>query len=248
MSREQHFDVASYALGVLDEVDSQRFEEHLADCWVCAGELESFLPVVDALAEVNGADLAVTERVDQQGVLLGRVLTAVSDDRRRVRRRRLLSLAAGVVLIALVGGLALFAGARWVADPQVVAAPSAGASVRPDGTPNIGPGEPHSATDPTTGVHADLAVDSRPFGTRISFALSKLNGPATCHLVVLGANGQTEVVSSWRVPPEGYGTAARPAPLLLQTATAMAAADMKAVQVQVVHDNGATSPLVTVEM
>jgi hypothetical protein len=44
MSREQHFDVASYALGVLDEADSERFEEHLADCWVCAGELESFLP------------------------------------------------------------------------------------------------------------------------------------------------------------------------------------------------------------
>jgi hypothetical protein len=248
MSREEHFDVASYALGVLDEADSERFEEHLADCWVCAGELESFLPVVGALGEVNGADLMVTERVDQQGALLGRVLTAVSDDRRRVRRRRVLSLAAGVLLIALVGGLALFAGARWVADPQVVAAPTAAATVRPDGTPNVGPGEPHSATDPTTGVHADFAIDSRPFGTRISFALSKLDGPATCHLVVLGDHGETEVVSSWRVPKEGYGTAARPAPLMLQTATAMALEDMKAVQVQVVHANGATSPLVTIQM
>ena len=247
MSREQHWDVASYALGVLDEADSERFEEHLAGCWVCAGELESFLPVVGALAEVNGADLAVTERVDKEGALLGRALTALGDDRRRRRQRRLLSLAAGVVLIALIGGFALFAGARWVADPQVVAAPpTSGATLRPGGTPNVGPGEPHSATDPTTGVHADLAVESRPFGTRISFALSKLNGPATCHLVVLTDDGAAEVVSSWRVPPEGYGTAARPAPLLLQSATASALEDLRAVQVQVVQPNGATSPLVTV--
>ncbi|MEV4622533.1 zf-HC2 domain-containing protein [Asanoa sp. NPDC049573] len=240
MSREQHWDVASYALGVLDEADTERFEAHLAECWVCAGELESFLPAVDALAEVNGADLAVTERIDRDGALLRRTLTAVGDDRRRVRQRRLLSIAAGIVLIALIGGFALFAGARWVADPQVVAAPTA--------TAGVGPGEPFSATDPATGVHADLAVDSRPFGTRISFALSKLEGPATCHLVVLADDGRSEVVSSWRVPPEGYGTAERPTPLMLQTATSMAVDDMKAVQVQVVHANGATSPLVTVPM
>jgi len=244
MSREQHWDVASYALGVLDEVDSERFEEHLATCWVCAGELESFLPVVDSLAEVNGGHLAVTEQVDKDGALLGRVLTAVGDDRRRVRRRRVLSLAAGVVLIALIGGLALFAGARWVADPRVVAGPSA--SAPPDGSPAVGPGVPHSATDPTTGVHADLAVDSRPFGTRISFALSKLNGPATCRLVVLTRDGAAEVVSSWRVPPEGYGTAERPEPLRLQSATSSALEDVRAVQVQVIEPDGETSPLVTI--
>lgn len=249
MSREEHWDVASYALGVLDDNDRERFEEHLATCWICAGELESFLPVVASLAQVNGDDLAVSERIDTDGVLLGRMLTAASDDRRRSRRRRVLSLAAGVVLIALVGGFALFAGARWVADPTVVAAPpSAGATPRPDGTRTVGPGVPHSATDPATGVHADLAVDGRPFGTRISFALSNLTGPATCRLVVVSDDGSTEVLSSWRVPPEGYGTPARPDPLLLQSATAAALDTLEAVQVQVVAPDGATSPLVTVRI
>ncbi|GIF63656.1 RNA polymerase subunit sigma [Asanoa ishikariensis] len=243
MSREEHWDVASYALGVLDQADSERFEEHLATCWVCAGELESFLPVVDALGAVNGNDLAVTEQVDKDGVLLGRMLTAVGDDRRKVRRQRVLSLAAGVVLIALVGALALFAGANWVAEPQVAAGPpQSTAAAKPD----VGPGEPHSATDAKTGVHADLAVDSRPFGTRISFALSNLNGPATCRLVALTNDGAAEVLSSWQVPPEGYGTPERPEALKLQAATASPLKDLKAVQVQVMQADGATSPLVTV--
>jgi hypothetical protein len=244
MSREQHWDVASYALGVLDESDTERFEEHLADCWVCAGELASFLPVVDSLAEVNAADLAVTEEVEARGALLGRVMTAVGDDRRRVRRRRVLSLAAAVVLIALIGGFGLFAGANWVAEPGVVALPPATSAPT---QPGVGPGVPRSVTDESTGVHADMAMESRPFGTRISFALSKLTGPKRCQLVVLTHDGRSEVLSSWQVPPAGYGTPAKPDPLLLQSATAAPLDTIKAVQVQVVLPDGATSPLVTIE-
>jgi hypothetical protein len=247
MSREEHWDVASYALGVLDETDSERFEEHLATCWVCAGELESFLPVVDALAEVDGHDLAVTEQVANEGRLLGRVMTAVGVDRRRNRQRRVLSLAAGVVLIVLLSGFALFAGARWVGEPAVVAGPTGqpSASATQSG---VGPGEAHSATDPSTGVHAELAVDSRPFGTRISFELSKLDGPATCRLVVMTDDGGAEVVSSWRVPEGGYGTPERPDALLLQSATAAALGDIQAVQVQALDPNGGIRPLVTVQI
>jgi anti-sigma factor RsiW len=36
-----HWDVAAYALGVLDHRDTARFEDHLADCASCAVELES---------------------------------------------------------------------------------------------------------------------------------------------------------------------------------------------------------------
>src|SRR6185295_11798001 len=52
MMQEQHFDVAAYALGVLDERDAARFEDHLIDCATCAIELESMLPVVDILSDV----------------------------------------------------------------------------------------------------------------------------------------------------------------------------------------------------
>ncbi|GIF75097.1 zf-HC2 domain-containing protein [Asanoa siamensis] len=245
MSREQHWDVASYALGVLDPADSERFEEHLATCWVCAGELESFLPAVDALSEVDGDDLAVTEEVTDDGVLLGRVLTAVGDDRRRARQQRLIGIAAGVILIALFSGVALFAGARWAGQPDVVAGPTAPATTAPA---SIGPGEEHSATDATSGVHAELAAESRPFGTRISFALTRLEGPATCRLVVLTDDGGREVVSSWRVPEQGYGTPSRPDPLVLQTATAASLENIRAVQVEKMGPDGAASPLVTIQI
>jgi anti-sigma factor RsiW len=241
MTREQHVDVASYALGVLDPADSERFEEHLATCWVCAGELESFLPVVEALSEVNGADLAVTEQVERQGVLLTRVMSAVGRDRRRARQRRVLSLAAGVVLVALLSGFALFAGSRWIGRPDVVAGPTRPAA-------SVPAGEVRRVTDPTTQVHAEVTAESRLFGTRIGLQLSQLKGPATCRLVVLHKNGTAEVVSSWRVPEGGYGTPARPDPLVLQSATAGEMGDISAVQVQVRDADGANSPLVTVPM
>ncbi len=55
--REQHVDVAAYALGVLDERDAARFEDHLIDCPQCAFELESFVQVADALADVDAEAL-----------------------------------------------------------------------------------------------------------------------------------------------------------------------------------------------
>ena len=53
MTQEEHFDVASYALGVLDEHDAARFEDHLIECPRCAYELESFVQVADLLSDVH---------------------------------------------------------------------------------------------------------------------------------------------------------------------------------------------------
>jgi hypothetical protein len=50
---EAHLDVASYALGVLDPGDVDRFEEHLVTCDPCATELEALLPVTRLLAQVD---------------------------------------------------------------------------------------------------------------------------------------------------------------------------------------------------
>lgn len=141
MSRSDHFDVASYALGVLDEEDTVRFEEHLVDCWACAGELESLLPVVDLLAEVDRDDLAVMERATADDTMVTRALNVVSLDRKRARSQRILSLAAGVVVVALLSGLALVAGASWVGDgPQTNALPSAPPSASAGNPPNPGGG------------------------------------------------------------------------------------------------------------
>lgn len=255
MSQSEHLDVAAYALGVLDDRDTALFEEHLAGCWSCAGELESLLPVVDLLSDVDPDDLVTTERVTEDPHLLDRMLATVAEDRRRARSRRMYSLAAGVVLVAMLSGLALFAGARWLGDTVYTAAPSPpSGSVSPSpGTPDTGfggpelpPGERLTAVDTKTGVKAEMMLESRPFGTQVSFALSRLSGPRTCRMVVLRKSGSAEVISTWMVPDSGYGTDARPAPLMLQAATAVPRADIREIQVQAIGTDGVATALVTV--
>nr|MDT0656892.1 zf-HC2 domain-containing protein [Micromonospora sp. DSM 115978] len=259
MSGTDHLEVASYAIGALDEVEAARFEEHLADCWTCARELESLLPVVDLLGEVDAEDLVVAEQSVSDGRLLERMLVAVGEDRRRDRSRRMFSLAAGVVLLAMLTGFALFAGGQWLTGPGTNTAgpdPRGGTtqpSTPPTATPGFGVGGPElgegdqlTATDQTTGVEATLLLQTEPFGTQISFALAKLTGPQNCRLVVLRKSGSAEVVSSWSVPVTGYGTGAQPAPLLLQTTTAAPRSDIDRIQVQSIDLKGVATALVTV--
>lgn len=250
MSQSEHVDVAAYALGALDDRDAARFEEHLASCWTCAGELESLLPVVDVLSDVNPDDLLTAEQVTADRHLLDRMLAAVAEDRRRARSRQMYALAAGVVLLAMLTGLSLFAGARWLGDrPDYTAQPpSVGVSSRPTGpdATESPAGERFSTVDATSGVRAEMTLESRPFGTQVSFALSRLSGPRTCRMVVLRRSGSAEVISTWKVPESGYGTDARPAPLRLQAATAVPRTDIEEIQVQEIGTDGVATPLVSV--
>ena len=77
MSRADHMDVAAYALGVLDPQDTERFEEHLATCWACAAELETMVPVVELLADVDGETMTAMEQTATDPALLDRTLVAV---------------------------------------------------------------------------------------------------------------------------------------------------------------------------
>ncbi|MEE6262913.1 zf-HC2 domain-containing protein [Plantactinospora sonchi] len=248
MTGEAHRDVASYALGVLDERDSSRFEEHLAGCDTCAVELESLLPVVDLLGEVDGRDLVAVEEYDTDSPHFERVLAAVGEDRRRARSRRLYTLAAGIVLLAMLTGLGFFAGARSVGPDVTAQPPGTPGDPWPSGRPGSPDGERFDTTDRTSGVHADFVVESRPFGTRVFFALSGLSGPRVCRLVLLPESGPAEVISSWSVPPAGYGTAAQKQPLMLQASSATERTRIEGIRVEEVNDRGEATPLVTLSL
>src|SRR5262245_4760110 len=112
MSRAAHWDVAAYALGVLDPQESERFEEHLAGCWACAGELETMLPVVNLLSEVDGESLLTAEQSRSDGRLLDRMIVEVGAHRRKVRSRQWLAAAAAVAVLAATTGVSLVAGGR----------------------------------------------------------------------------------------------------------------------------------------
>jgi hypothetical protein len=256
MTQEQHFDVASYALGVLDERDASRFEDHLIDCPACAIELESLLPVVDILSDVDADALVATEQSRRDGLMLKTMIGEVKRERRRANSRRLYSLAAAVVVFAMLSIGALFAGGQWLgnSDPQNPQQARSSKQLDPlpaaeGGTGIGGPdlvGERIGGTDPRSGVSADVGLEAKDWGTQVSFAVSNIKGPLTCRLVVVRRDGASEVLSSWKVGDKGWGTAAQPEPLLLQAVTALPRADIAFLQIQSVDAKGGTETLVRV--
>jgi hypothetical protein len=256
MMQEQHFDVAAYALGVLDERDAARFEDHLIECPACAVELESFLQVADILADVDADALVAAEESRQDGLLLKKVIGEVKRERRQANSRRLYSLAAAVVVFAMLSIGALFAGGRLFAPDQ----PQAPVAQRSSGPTQLDPlplgegsglggpdltGERMGNTDARSGVRLDAALEPKDWGTQVQFAVSNIKGPLTCRLVAVRTDGGSEVLSTWTVGENGWGTAQRPEALVLPAVTSLPRADIAHLQIQSVSGNGATETLVT---
>ncbi|MFF5218918.1 anti-sigma factor family protein [Micromonospora sp. NPDC000442] len=255
MSRVDHMDVAAYALGVLDEQDMERFEEHLATCWACAGELETMVPVVGMLSDIDEESITALEQTHSDPVLLDRTLVALRTHRRRARFRQVLATAAAVVVFGGLTGV-VFSNLTDSSTAPPIAGPTTAPvdppSNRPGNPsgPNVGGNEQEGAqvdvTDSTTGVKATFWLISKDFGTKMDFSLSKLPGPRTCRLVVVRDDGSTEVVSTWSVPDGGYGTNANPQLLALSAATSTKLDAIKHFEVQEIDSRGATDTLVTV--
>jgi hypothetical protein len=164
--------------------------------------------------------------------------TPISRGRSRGRRGVLLAAAAAVV--GAVGGGAVVAETGYFDQPQ--------SSVEAqDGAVPL-TGEKVSATDRKTGAHIEAALDSKAWGTKVSFAVTKVDGPQSCRLVAVRRNGDTEVLSTWTVPDGGYGYDVRPQPLSLSAATALRSKDLTHLQVQAMDGNGDPSTLVTVRV
>jgi hypothetical protein len=259
MTRQEkpHWDVAAYALGVLDPREVERYEHHLAGCAQCATELEFLMPAGRLLADVDPDEL----RGEADTQLLDRLLDSVHIQRYQLRRRRRVAAAVGSVVVVAVTGLALLAGGSWLgstpgdslADPLTTPDPTATTTgtgtESPDtsGGPSPAEGEQFTAIDPDSGVHADVELANRAWGTEVSLSLSAVSGPRVCQLVAVTADGTDEVVASWRVPDAGYGTSAQPDPLLLLAATAMARDDINHLQVrELAPDGTVTNTLVTI--
>ncbi|MEU6023170.1 zf-HC2 domain-containing protein [Micromonospora sp. NPDC047134] len=255
MSRVDHMDVAAYALGVLDEQDMERFEEHLATCWACAAELESMVPVVGLLSDIDAESVTALEQTHTNPVLLDRTLVAMRAHRRKARFRQILATAAAVVVLGGITGVVFSNLADSGAAPPVAGPTSGPVEVptnrpgNPDG-PGFGgtkqEGKQVDATDPTTGVTATFFLAAKDFGTNINFTLGRLPGPRECRLVVVRRDASTEVISSWSVPQGGYGTNSNPQPLTLSAATSSTLDEVKHFQVQEVDGKGVGKTLVTV--
>lgn len=189
-------DVGAYVLGVLDEAEMDRFEEHLAQCAMCSRQLDELGVIGPVLAELRQAGVPRPP----QGPGLDRLLREVAAER-RARRRRQQAVAVAAAVLIVAGPVAAVLATRPAAPP----ARSAG-SVR-------------TATDPATGVRATVSAAGQPWGTEVQVTVSGVQGPLTCRLVAVTRSGGEQTAATWQIPRPRSG-AARSGPLTVWGAAA----------------------------
>lgn len=175
-SLERHRDVAAYALGVLDEADAFRFEDHLMECPSCAAHVTEFGPATRQLMLYRRATPRSVHPMSKPGPrLLDRLLGEVAG-RDRLRRRSLLyGLAASAVVALGAPGIALVA-----ADGDT-------------------PARRVEATDQRSGVWAQVTAENEEWGTQVELKVKDGAGPRTCRLIAVGRDGSEQMVTSWTV-------------------------------------------------
>ncbi|GAA2259352.1 membrane protein [Streptomyces ruber] len=175
-SQNRHHDVGAYALGVLDEVDEFRFEDHLRGCPRCTTQVTEFRTAARQLMLYRQATPRAVHSFAGPGPrLLDRLLGEVASRRRSVRRRSLFVVAACAVFA--VGGPAVTVVARTGGQPRTVA-----------------------AADAASGVWAEVRAEDRTWGSAIDLRVRDASGPRVCRLLAVGRDGSEETVASWTAP------------------------------------------------
>ncbi|MFJ8546002.1 zf-HC2 domain-containing protein [Streptomyces sp. NPDC093586] len=175
-SLERHRDAGTYVLGVLDEADAFRFEDHLVECPRCTAQVTEFGPAARQLMLYRRATPRLVHPLTRPGPkLLDRLLSEVAA-RNRAGRRRLLYAAAAAAACAVAGpGLATHA-------------------------QQAAPGVRLTAADERTGVWARVTAAEEAWGSDVEVEVRDGAGPRSCRLVAVGRDGTEETVTTWSVP------------------------------------------------
>ncbi|WP_103351715.1 zf-HC2 domain-containing protein [Amycolatopsis sp. CA-128772] len=240
MAGSAHTDVAAYVLGVLSEAENTQFEAHLMNCPHCQLDLIELYQLPDVLDLVKRSwpeppMPAPSPRTLSPGPRVLRGLMEEAAVKRRRRRR--LGILAGAAAAALVVAGPLVTLAVRPADavpPASLAAPSgkqpppatsvAGTSTPPPSAPagQPGGGQTYGRGSGGSAVNALVTVSPVEWGSRVELELRGIVGPVKCQLVAIPAAGDERVVSSWSVPPKGFGIPGSPEPLRLQGSVSLA--------------------------
>ncbi|MFJ3305119.1 zf-HC2 domain-containing protein [Streptomyces sp. NPDC086549] len=174
-SLERHRDVGAYALGVLDEAEAFRFEDHLMECPRCAAHVTEFGPTARQLMLYRRATPRFVHPMTQPGPrLLDRLLGEVAVRHRGRRRRFLYGLAASVVLAVVGAGIAVHTTGQEDSAVRVTA-----------------------ATDAKSGVWAQVTTADADWGSQVELKVKDASGHHSCRLVVIGRDGSEQIAGSW---------------------------------------------------
>jgi hypothetical protein len=249
-----HWDVASYALGVLDDRDLVEFEQHMLDCALCVEELDTLLPVTGLLAYATPPEIDFDAERDR---LMERAANVVAFERSKDRARWVLVSAAAAVLVLIASGLAFWLGLSAHRPAAVTAAPPS-ATAPTDDVPHTlepsagfggepGRGDHFEASDPGSGLKAELILQQRSAQTELTMVLTQFAGPVyECQLVAVTVGGFEEIVTTWQVPKEGFGTVDHPGPLVVRGVIGIPRADIEHFEVRSIAADGSANPLVSV--
>jgi anti-sigma factor RsiW len=177
--------LGAYALGTLDTADNAAVEEHLAGCAECRLGLQEIVGLPRLLNLLTVSDIAVLSDHDPSGIEVGdelyeRLAAMARDDlaparsdRPRRHGRRLVSLAAAVIV--MVGALT-------------------GVGVWATHSSN------HTTVFQATGangVHMAVGLDTQASGTALRVTVSGLHQDEQCWLYAIGRNGERELAGQW---------------------------------------------------
>jgi hypothetical protein len=233
-NQSSHADVAAYVLGVLDHKDNLAFERHLLDCAHCQLEMLEMHDLPEILEDVKRSwpEPPLPEPSP-------RVLNALLEEAAGVRKKRRntarLAVAAGL-LVAAVGSvltLTLFA-----QDGSQDQPPRAAATQQAEVRTGSGPVKTGSAgllgqTEQSGDVvRAKISLEPRDYGTQADLELSGITGPTHCQLIVVAKSGESQVVTSWTVPPKGFGTTDSPDPLRISGGTGFLPAQIERFEIR----------------
>jgi hypothetical protein len=229
-----HTDVAAYVLGVLSEAENTQFEAHLMNCPHCQLDLIELYQLPDVLDLVKRSwpeppMPAPGPRTLSPGPRVLRGLMEEAAVKRR-RRKRIGLLAGAAAAAAVIAGPLVTLAVRpadavppaALAPPSSKQAPSV-SSVPATSTPppgstqgQPGGGQTYGRGSGGSAVSAVVTVSPVEWGSRVDLDLRGIVGPVKCQLIAVSTAGDERVVSSWSVPPKGFGIPGSPEPLRLQ--------------------------------
>ncbi|MFD8145737.1 anti-sigma factor family protein [Streptomyces sp. NPDC059708] len=192
-----------YVLGVLDQEDVRRVEEHVGDCVGCREEVAALREMESALGEVP--EEAFLDGPPQGGdLLLQRTLRQVRGE--RAARARWRGAVAGLAAAASLAAV-FWAGARLGGDAGGAAAlpppPSPSASAAP--SPPPAGTRVASATDPGTGARMTVQVTPAAKWVRVRAAVTGVPAGERCRLVVVSRDGTRSTAGGWVVGTAEHG-------------------------------------------
>ncbi|MFF3620718.1 anti-sigma factor family protein [Streptomyces sp. NPDC002467] len=186
-----------YVLGVLDEEDVRRVEEHMSGCVGCREEVAALREMEAALGEVPGE--AFLDGPPQGGdLLLQRTLRQMRGELEGRRRRR-----TGLVAVAAAASLA----AVFWAGTQLGSGDEGALAVPPPPSPTVTTAPPAhvpgtkvaSATDPGTGARITVTMTPAMKWVRLNAAVTGVPPGERCRLVVIAKDGTRTTAGGWVV-------------------------------------------------